>query len=297
MLRTCYGHGLTKGAIIQIFYDGLDNPTQRVLNARGIFLYNTPNKVFQILEDKVLLKFDFSDDSQINPKLKIVFSTDRSNINPDHAILMEKFEALATKIDCEFLIIRKELKEMRDDRRDNHASQIYMKVDTPMCEPLEANYVQGYHGGYHDRKPIDSYSYPNPNSNYSPQNKMPHTSRYFKLPKTLTKEMMREMMTRKMEANERMEDQGDVKFIEEDEIKHIPTISNLNLINSNSPTLSSFLKDCTMHIPYTNAKTFADDSLPNHVGDKELSLIDGVGTRKMTKKNDNAGNGEEDAWR
>ncbi|GKB17933.1 reverse transcriptase domain-containing protein [Tanacetum coccineum] len=28
MLRTCYGHGLTKGAIIQIFYHGLDDPTQ-----------------------------------------------------------------------------------------------------------------------------------------------------------------------------------------------------------------------------------------------------------------------------
>ncbi|GKA76422.1 reverse transcriptase domain-containing protein [Tanacetum coccineum] len=168
MLCTCYGHGLTKGVIIQIFYHGLDNPTQGVLNARGIFLYNTPNKVFQILEDKFLLKLDFSDDSQINPKPKTVVSTGRSNINPDHAILMEKFKAFTTKIDCEFLIIRKELKEMRDDRRDNHTSQIYVKEDTPMCEPHEANYVQGYHGGYHDRNPINSYSYPNPNCNYSP---------------------------------------------------------------------------------------------------------------------------------
>ncbi|GKA60614.1 reverse transcriptase domain-containing protein [Tanacetum coccineum] len=55
MLHTCYGHGLTKGAIIQTFYHGLDDPTQGILDARGIFLYNTPNEAFKILEDKVLL--------------------------------------------------------------------------------------------------------------------------------------------------------------------------------------------------------------------------------------------------
>ncbi|GKE92449.1 reverse transcriptase domain-containing protein [Tanacetum coccineum] len=37
-LRTCYGHGLTKGMIIQIFYRGLDDPTQGILDVGGIFL-------------------------------------------------------------------------------------------------------------------------------------------------------------------------------------------------------------------------------------------------------------------
>ncbi|GJT01651.1 hypothetical protein Tco_0822820 [Tanacetum coccineum] len=48
MLRKCHGHGLTKGAIIQIFYRGLDEPTQAILDgtARGIFLYKTPNQAF-----------------------------------------------------------------------------------------------------------------------------------------------------------------------------------------------------------------------------------------------------------
>ncbi|GJR43986.1 hypothetical protein Tco_1312089 [Tanacetum coccineum] len=81
MLRTCYGHGLTKSTIIQIFYHGLDNPTQGILDAGGIFLYNTPNEAFKILEDNVLLKLDFSDDSQNNPKPKIVVSTGGSNID------------------------------------------------------------------------------------------------------------------------------------------------------------------------------------------------------------------------
>ncbi|GJU43386.1 hypothetical protein Tco_1200652 [Tanacetum coccineum] len=79
-------------------------------------------------------------------------------------------------------------------------------------------------------------------------------------------------------------DKGDIEFIEEDEIKPIPTMPNPSLINSNSPTVSPFLKDCTVHIPYMNAKTFADDVLPNHVGDKELKSYYGVGNGRMTKK-------------
>ncbi|GKB69870.1 reverse transcriptase domain-containing protein [Tanacetum coccineum] len=150
MLRTCYGHGLTKGKIIEIFYRGLDDPTQGILDAEGIFLYNTLTEAFKILDDKVLLKLDFSYDSQNIRKPKSVVSASGNSINSDHAILMDKFEALATKIDSKFLKIRKELKEMRDGQRDNHASQIYMKDDTLMCEPHEANYAQEYHGGYHD---------------------------------------------------------------------------------------------------------------------------------------------------
>ncbi|GJS06997.1 hypothetical protein Tco_0363793 [Tanacetum coccineum] len=171
---------------------------------------------------------------------------------------------------------------MRDGLRDNNASQIYMNDDTPTCEPHEANYIQGYHGGYHDRKPINSYSYLNQNlkRNYPsfwPQNRMPHPSEYFELPKTSIEEMMREWMASQMKANERMKDQGDVKAIEEDEIKPIPTNSKPNPIMSNSPIVPPFREDCVLHISYTNVKMFADDVLPNHVGDKELKLIDGVG--------------------
>ncbi|GKA79888.1 reverse transcriptase domain-containing protein [Tanacetum coccineum] len=165
MLRACYGHGLTRGTIIQMFYRGLDGPTQGILDAVGIFLYNTLNEAFQFLEDKVLLKLDFLGEFQIIPKT--VVSAVRSNIDSYHAILMEKFEYLVRKIDSEFLIIRKEIKEMRDDRRDNHALDDYLKDDTPMYEPNEANYVKRYHRGYHDHEPINLYSYPNHNSHPS----------------------------------------------------------------------------------------------------------------------------------
>nr|GEY33178.1 hypothetical protein [Tanacetum cinerariifolium] len=77
---------------------------------------------------------------------------------------------------------------------------------------------------------------------------------------------------------------GNVKVIEEDETEPIPTMPNRSLIQSNSPTVSPFLKDSTMHIPYTNANMFANDVLANHVGDKELNSIDGVGIRVLRKK-------------
>ncbi|GJV87573.1 hypothetical protein Tco_1531511 [Tanacetum coccineum] len=81
-------------------------------------------------------------------------------------------------------------------------------------------------------------------------------------------------------------EKGDIVDIEEDETQPIPPVPNLKPVNYNSPTVLPFLKDYTMHIPYTNTKTFADVVFPNHVGGKELNLIDGVGNRILTKKDD-----------
>nr|GEV03239.1 hypothetical protein [Tanacetum cinerariifolium] len=85
-------------------------------------------------------------------------------------------------------------------------------------------------------------------------------------------------------------DKGDIKAIEEDDTQPIPSMPNPKPIKSNSPTILPFREDCTVHIPYTNAKTFADDVLSNHVGDNELKPNDGVRTRRMKKKeNDDRG--------
>ncbi|GJU34298.1 reverse transcriptase domain-containing protein [Tanacetum coccineum] len=60
ILRNCHGHNLSKGNIIKIFYHGLNEVTQEVLNsaAGGIIFYKTPNQAYQLLKDKVLLKLD-----------------------------------------------------------------------------------------------------------------------------------------------------------------------------------------------------------------------------------------------
>ncbi|GKB21152.1 reverse transcriptase domain-containing protein, partial [Tanacetum coccineum] len=77
MLRNCHGHNLPKGGIIKIFYHGLSETTQEVLNvaADGIFLYKTPNQAYQLLEDKVLLKLDWAKNQKSKPiKQTIAFA-------------------------------------------------------------------------------------------------------------------------------------------------------------------------------------------------------------------------------
>ncbi|GJT34789.1 reverse transcriptase domain-containing protein [Tanacetum coccineum] len=102
MLRKCHGHGLTKRVIIQIFYHGLDEPTQGILDeiAGAIFLYKSPNQAFQFLDDKVLFKLDWSLESKIKHHQRSVAFADGSN--NDNSRLMEKLEALTIKMDSQF---------------------------------------------------------------------------------------------------------------------------------------------------------------------------------------------------
>ncbi|GKC42214.1 reverse transcriptase domain-containing protein [Tanacetum coccineum] len=87
ILRKCHGYGLTKGAIIQIFYYGLDEPTQGILDitAGGILLYKSPNQAFQFLEDKVLFEHDWSIKSKNEHHQKSVSFADGSNSDVDNS--------------------------------------------------------------------------------------------------------------------------------------------------------------------------------------------------------------------
>ncbi|GJR61012.1 reverse transcriptase domain-containing protein [Tanacetum coccineum] len=72
LLRSCHGHGLGRGTTIQIFYHGLDEATQAILDVGGIFLYKTPNEAYQLLKDRVLLKLDWFKDIKAKPIRKTV---------------------------------------------------------------------------------------------------------------------------------------------------------------------------------------------------------------------------------
>nr|GEV26436.1 reverse transcriptase domain-containing protein [Tanacetum cinerariifolium] len=73
-----------KGNIIKIFYHGLNEITQEVLNAAagGIFLYKTLNQAYQLLEDKVLLKHDWATNQKTKSSLKktVAFATEAGGI-------------------------------------------------------------------------------------------------------------------------------------------------------------------------------------------------------------------------
>ncbi|GKC90046.1 reverse transcriptase domain-containing protein [Tanacetum coccineum] len=161
MLRKCHGHGLTKGAIIQIFYHGLDEPTQGILDiiAGGIFLYKSPNQAFQFLEDKVLFELDWSNKLQMKPTQKSVVFANKSDSNDDNYRLMKKLEALTIKTDSQFQSLKEELQDMRNknyELRDDHASKNNINDDTSMCERLEANYIRSK--DYQNQDSYNSFS-------------------------------------------------------------------------------------------------------------------------------------------
>ncbi|GJV49066.1 retrovirus-related pol polyprotein from transposon TNT 1-94 [Tanacetum coccineum] len=113
LLHSCHRHGLVRGTIIQIFYHGLDEATQAILDAEGIFLYKTPNEAHR-----------------------------------DNSQLMEKMEALTTKIDSQFKDIKGEMKEMRDGCNSYggpHPSSDFDDMPTGGPKDEEANYA---YGGY-----------------------------------------------------------------------------------------------------------------------------------------------------
>ncbi|GKC14921.1 hypothetical protein Tco_1011703 [Tanacetum coccineum] len=173
MLRKCHGLGLTKGTIIQIFYHGLDEPTQGILDITvgEIFLYKTPNQAFQFLDEKVLLAFQFLDEkvlfehdwpikSKNKHHRKSVSFADGSDSKTDNSRLMEKLAALTIKIDSQFISLKEELQDMRNkynELREGNASKNHLNDDTLMCECHEANYIQSEE--YQNRNSHDSYSH------------------------------------------------------------------------------------------------------------------------------------------
>ncbi|GKB90819.1 reverse transcriptase domain-containing protein [Tanacetum coccineum] len=158
MLQKCHGHGLTKGAIIQIFYHGLDEPTQGILDvtARGIFLNKSPNQAFQFLEDKVLFEHDWPIKSKNEHHRKYVYFAHRSNSNKDIYQLRKKLKVM----DSQIIILNEELQYIRNkynELREGNTSKNHLNDDTPMCERHEVNSIQSE--GYQNRNSHDSYSH------------------------------------------------------------------------------------------------------------------------------------------
>ncbi|GKA17991.1 reverse transcriptase domain-containing protein [Tanacetum coccineum] len=148
LLHSCHRHGLSRGTIIQIFYHGLDEATQAILDAGGIFLYKTPNEAHQLLEDRVLLKLNWSKDMKSKPLQKTVTFAEGSS----NSQLMENMEVLTTKIDSQFKEIKGEIKEILDGCNSYGGLHPSMKCDDKPkggSKEEEANYAyRGYRGSY-----------------------------------------------------------------------------------------------------------------------------------------------------
>nr|GEX90020.1 hypothetical protein [Tanacetum cinerariifolium] len=119
MLRNCHGHNLSKCSIIKIFYHGLNEMTQEVLDAAasGIFLYKTPKQSYQLLEDKVLLKLDWDKNQKTKSSLKkTVAFVDEGSSNFDTDKIMARMDAMIIKVDAQY----KELQSRSKQPNLNH---------------------------------------------------------------------------------------------------------------------------------------------------------------------------------
>ncbi|GJU69806.1 reverse transcriptase domain-containing protein [Tanacetum coccineum] len=129
MLRNCHGHNLSNGNIIKIFYNGLNEITQEVLNAAagGIFLYKTPNQAYQLLKDKVLLKLDWAKNQKTKSSLKkIVAFTVEGSSNSDTNKIMARMDAMTMKMDA---LDNWHSSERNNYNRDNYQSHSDDKPD------------------------------------------------------------------------------------------------------------------------------------------------------------------------
>ncbi|GJS27958.1 hypothetical protein Tco_0488578 [Tanacetum coccineum] len=122
MLRNCHVHNLSKGNIIKIFYHGLCEINQEVLNATvgGIFLYKTPNQAYQLLEDKVLLKLDWAKNQKTKSSLKKTISfTDKGSSNSDTDKIMARMDAMTMKMDAQYKEFQSRSKQPNPDHNDD----------------------------------------------------------------------------------------------------------------------------------------------------------------------------------
>ncbi|GJS34973.1 reverse transcriptase domain-containing protein [Tanacetum coccineum] len=138
MLQNCHGHNLSKGNIIKIFYHGLSEITQEVLNAAagGIFLYKTPNQAYQLLEDKVLLKLDWAKNQKTKSSLKkTVAFIDEGSSNSKTDKIMAQIDTMTLKMDAQYKELQAHAKKTKPDLDEDNI---------PMSREEEAKFMQTF---------------------------------------------------------------------------------------------------------------------------------------------------------
>ncbi|GKE33906.1 hypothetical protein Tco_1453228 [Tanacetum coccineum] len=128
-----------KGNIIKIFYYGLNEITQEVLNATtgGIFLYKIPNQAYQLLEEKVLLKLDSAKNQKTksSSKKNVAFVVEASSHSDTDKILAQ-MDAMTIKMDAHYKELQSHAKQPKSNLDED---------DIPMSPEEEAKFMQTFH--------------------------------------------------------------------------------------------------------------------------------------------------------
>nr|GEU95743.1 reverse transcriptase domain-containing protein [Tanacetum cinerariifolium] len=122
--------------IIKIFYHGLNEVTQEVINAAacGIFLYKTPNQAYQLFKDKVLLKLDWAKNQKSKPSLKkTVAFADEGSSNSDTDKIIARMDVMTMKMDAQYKELQSRSKQPNLDHNDDN---------TPMSRKEETKFMK-----------------------------------------------------------------------------------------------------------------------------------------------------------
>ncbi|GJU57331.1 hypothetical protein Tco_1235097 [Tanacetum coccineum] len=144
MLRNFHGRNLSKGNIIKIFYHGLNEITQEVLNSTAsffllvcFFLYKTPDQAYQLLKDNVLLKLDWAKNQKPKSSFKkTVAFANKGSSKYDIDKIMAQMDAMTMKMDALY-------KEMQSN--SNHSIPEYDKDDKPVSPEAKAKFMQTFY--------------------------------------------------------------------------------------------------------------------------------------------------------
>ncbi|GJY36485.1 reverse transcriptase domain-containing protein [Tanacetum coccineum] len=227
MLRNCHGHNLSKGNIIKIFYHGLNEITQEVLNASagGIFLYKTPNQAYQLLEDKVLLKLDWAKNQKTKSSLKktVAFAAEGSS-NSDTDKIMARMDAMTMKMDAQYKDFQSRSKQSNLD-----------DDDIPMSREEEAKFMQTFrrtrfYNDYRDRDSNRDNWRSSGRNDYNRDNYQSHSDDKPDLQKQLSDFIKSQHSTNSFVKDTFMDLKNKLETTTKNHQASIPSIQNLELI-------------------------------------------------------------------
>nr|XP_043633222.1 uncharacterized protein LOC122604392 [Erigeron canadensis] len=147
LLKKCYGHGLDKEQIVNIFYNGQDENSQILLDAAGggIFLYKSANDAYQVMEDKVMMRM--SKTKVEEGKSKAVSFVEAKE---ESSRMEAKFDTMMNLFTNKFDSLEKEMNNLKYGYSHGGASH-----NSEDCDAIEvheeANYLQNNYQGNNQR--------------------------------------------------------------------------------------------------------------------------------------------------
>nr|XP_043628890.1 uncharacterized protein LOC122600230 [Erigeron canadensis] len=143
LLKKSYGHGLDKEQIVNIFYNGLDENSQILLDAAGggIFLYKSANDAYQVMEEKVMMRM--SKTKVEEGKSKAVSFVEAKE---ESSRMEAKFDTMMNLFTNKFNSLEKEMNNLKYGYSHGGASHNSEDYDAIRVHE-EANYLQNNYQG------------------------------------------------------------------------------------------------------------------------------------------------------